>query len=351
MLSQEDKIQILNDFPSFKLSYEIIGHKKVCNSDLILAIPEGKKCFVYFTEFNNNFSCILLELANNEKKQICDVKIVNCCFSKSLCYGTIFYGTYFTHIDNYFFSIEDIFICKGKNVSNESWCNKFNIITSLLKNDIKQIAFNRKFLIFGLPVIAYQNEEIEQALDYNIKYKIKSIQYYKFNKINSYVIVSLEHFRSKHQICEPESKIHGTVPSKSSSNLSENNNTNNNNINKNNIKSKVTNTKNLQTNYNSIMNVFEIKPDIQNDIYHLYALNNEYYGIACIPDYKTSVMMNGIFRNIKENIDLDKLEESDDEDEFENPNVDKFVYLNRSFKFICNYNKKFKKWVPVQITE
>ena len=42
-----------------------------------------------------------------------------------------------------------------------------------------------------------------------------------------------------------------------------------------------------------------------------------YQGIAAIPDYKTSVLLNKVFRNIKENDNLDALEESDNEDEFE----------------------------------
>ena len=37
--------------------------------------------------------------------------------------------------------------------------------------------------------------------------------------------------------------------------------------------------------------------------------------------------MNSLFRNIKENGNLDLLEESDDEEEFENIALDKFVYL------------------------
>ena len=40
--------------------------------------------------------------------------------------------------------------------------------------------------------------------------------------------------------------------------------------------------------------------------------------------------MNSIFRNIKENQNLD-LEESDSEDEFENIDVDKFVNLKKTF--------------------
>ena len=102
-----------------------------------------------------------------------------------------------------------------------------------------------------------------------------------------------------------------------------------------------------------------VKADIQNDIYHLYNpdenanananananIDNEL--IASIPDYKTSVMMNSLFRNIKENNSLDALEESDDEDEFENVNLDKFVDLSKKIKMKCIYNYKFKKWTPI----
>jgi hypothetical protein len=99
--------------------------------------------------------------------------------------------------------------------------------------------------------------------------------------------------------------------------------------------------------------LFHVKPDIQNDIYHLYVLNNnqeeELYDIAYIPDYTTSKMMNKLFRNIKENENLDTLEESDDEEEFENNQIDKFVYLDRTILMKCVYNNKFKKWQPLSI--
>jgi hypothetical protein len=100
--------------------------------------------------------------------------------------------------------------------------------------------------------------------------------------------------------------------------------------------------------------VFKIKPDIQNDIYHLYAFNNGteiYYDIAYIPDFVTSVMMNKLFRNIKENNNLDALEESDDEEEFENDKEDRFVFLNKSYNMICAYNNKFKKWSPLRVAD
>ena len=59
-------------------------------------------------------------------------------------------------------------------------------------------------------------------------------------------------------------------------------------------------------------------------------------------------MLNKLFRNIKENDNLDLLEESDDEEEFENINEDKFVNITKRIKMKCVYNKRFQKWEPIE---
>ena len=77
----------------------------------------------------------------------------------------------------------------------------------------------------------------------------------------------------------------------------------------------------------------------------------EYVGVACISNYNLSVMMNSLFRKIKENQNLDALEESDDEEEFENNKEDKFVYLDKVYNMVCQCNYRFKKWVPVKVAD
>ena len=100
------RTRFLSELPNIKLSYENIIHKKVY-SDFVLAIPEGKKCFAWFTNSKNGNICYILELKEN--KQVYDIKIVNCCFDSSLSYGTIFYGTVFNYLNNNFFSMLKIF--------------------------------------------------------------------------------------------------------------------------------------------------------------------------------------------------------------------------------------------------
>ena len=93
--------------------------------------------------------------------------------------------------------------------------------------------------------------------------------------------------------------------------------------------------------------IFKIKADVKNDIYKLYS-NDGYYNIALINNYKLSVLMNNEFRNIKENRNLDLLEMSDSEDDFENINEDKYVNLKKIIYMKCKYNKNFKKWIPIE---
>ena len=312
MLTQEDKLDILHEFPNIKLSYEKIIHKKVYNFDLLLSIPDGKKCFAWFTSFKNNMVCILLELDNKSKKEFKNIKIINCCFSSSLCYGTLFFGTLFYHMNNQFFSIEDIQLYKGKDVSSNDFIYKINKISNILKNDIKQVSYNNSCLVFGLPLISRSNQDFELS---KISYKLHSVKYVKNN---SHLILSIDEFK-----LDMKENVRENV--------------------KENVREKRLMTKQEK--------IFICKPDIQNDIYHLYTSENDYIGLAAIPDYKTSIMMNNLFRIIKENNDLDALEESDDEEEYENSHVDKFVHLDKSYKLICVFNNKFKKWTPIKMTE
>ena len=313
MLTEEDKENILSNFPNIKLSYEKIIHKKVYNFDIAIAVPEGKKSFIWFTFYNDKMLCLLLEFDEQQKKQIKNIKIMNCCFSKFLCYGTIFYGTYFYHENNPFFCIEDIFMYKGNYILDCSIITKINKICDILKNDIKQLSYNNFCLVFGLPLIFISSNESSKIFE-NIKYKLSCIKYYNKNNINSHFMILFDEYIKNNDVKLPE-KIY------------------------NNEKIRKIEKSNQQI--NKFTKIFIVKPDIQNDIYHLYSLDNEYSGIACIPDFKTSAIMNKLFRKIKENNDLDALEESDDEEEFENPNVDKFVYLEKSYKMICNLNTKF----------
>ena len=342
MLSDKNKETLFSEFPNVKLSYENIIHKKVYNSDVVLAIPVGKKCFAWFTEYNNQNVCFIIEL--DENKKMTNIKITNVCFKSDLSYGTIFYGTSFVYFNRPFFTIEDIFYYKGNNISQKNWLEKFTLFKTIMKEDISQIAYNNHFTVFGLPILSNNIDDLKQKIS-GIHYKIHSIQFKLYNKINNFLYMSFYGFNNVSQMQKMPDNIKTVEPKNNIKNNANSEKIYDKKYEQPNIRHKNINTK--ETN-------FKIKASIQNDIYHLYcrSINSSkdiYYDIAYIPSFTTSVMMNKLFRNIKENINLDKLEESDDEEEFENEKEDRHVNLLKSYNMICSFNYKFKKWVPLRI--
>jgi hypothetical protein len=318
---------ILATFPNIKLSYENMTHKKVYNADLVMAIPCGTKCFAWFTVYNDQNVCVLLELASN--KQIANIRFVNACFHSELSYGTILYGTSF--YKGAFFAMEDMFYYKGDDVSRRNWGDKLVLFQQMLGTEIAQKSYNTSFVVFGLPVLSNNYEDLLSKTKL-LRYKIDCIQFRNYNRSNNYQFIPF----LVTQRPEQPPRIVTQKPNPT-------------NIKPTNIQP--TNIQPIKNNTRRREAVFTIKPDIQNDVYHLYCSDGEEYGIACIPDFTTSVLMNNLFRNIKENKNLDALEESDDEEEFQNDKVDRFVFMDKAFKMVCAFHNKFKKWYPVRLAD
>jgi hypothetical protein len=302
---------LLSQFPKFELSYETMSHNKVHDTDIILAIPEGDKFFAWFTVYNDENVCVLLD--SNKK----NIQIVITSFNDMLAtsLGTIFYGTIFKHNGVSCFCIEDLYYYKGIEYTTKSYLNKIQIIKECLQKELCCNALTNKFTIFGLPMMNTSFNMLLREINV-LPYKISQIQF-RYSKIKKILFIKYYKPRSGFST-ESGSGSNDLHPrQKGTSNA-----------------------------------IFKISPQIQNDIYNLFIYKNgkeEFYDIALIPDYTTSVLMNKLFRNIKENRNLDALEESDDEVEFENERDDKFVFLDRSFKMNCQYNYKFKKWVPLSL--
>ena len=357
MLSTTEMSDIISDFPNIKLSYENIMHKKVFNYDIVLTQPDGEKHFAWFTYYNNKNVCFIMEIGKN--KEVTNIKITTCSFNAELSHGTILYGTIFRYANSQFFSIEDIFYYKSKMVSHCNWLDKYKLFEKIMRYDLKQVVYNKTFLVFGLPIMSKSIDELQLKIT-NIKYKITGVQYRGFNRKNVSEIVLFNDLKDQQDSIKPNN-VNNINNVNNVNNVSKPTNLSNNanlrpTYNKQHVENKKNDFKNHSLTYNRpILKreiVFKIKPDVQNDIYHLYASNKGaeiYYDMAYIPDFVTSVMMNKLFRNIKENNNLDALEESDDEEEFENDKEDRFVFLNKSYNMICAYNNKFRKWYPISV--
>ena len=287
----------INKFPKIELSYDTILHNKV-QADWYMLIPDGIKVFVWFTYYKNRNICVIMHL--NKYNIITKVEDTVLSFDKNLSYGTIIYGTYFTIDKINYITCEDIYYYKGDNIYEDNYdtykkyIERVKLLKNLFDNEVRQVLYTNKSVILGLPYIC---SRLKEAF-LNIKimpYNVKGILCRYYNDCDKIGI-----------ILNKESK--------------------------------------------QIEVVFKVKADIESDIYNLYCNDsrNEFYNIACIPDYKTSVMMNNHFRIIKENKNLDFLEESDEDEEFENINEDKYVNLKKVLYMKCIFIKKFSKWKPVE---
>ena len=215
------------------------------------------------------------------------------CYDKILSHGTILYGSI---VEEKFFVVENIYYYCGKAVLG-NFNNKLIILHELFEQYIKQISFIKNDLIFTMPLMASKYEDIISNAD-NLPYKIYGIKMiHLYNNLPQrtfvYKLDKKEYFAN-----------------------------------------------------------FKIKPTVKNDIYETYYYDRGEYKkhiVAYIPSYVCSVMMNKLFRTIKENERLDSLEESDDEDEFENMSEDKYVDLNKSFIMKCKFSQKFNKWIPLEV--
>jgi len=290
MLSVNEMQKLLLRFPKVELSYDKMIHKKV-HSDYCQAIPYGKKYFAWFTHYKGEDVCIFLE--TNYSLNIFDIVIKPVCFKNDLSFGTILYGTM---VNERYFVTEDIFLYKSRDVSSYNNISKLNLLKNILQEDIKQIAYSNNDIVISLPITKIAYSDLESELRY-LPYNIYSIAFIKAKQKSMKYIYKYKQKRD-------------------------------------------------------VRAVFKVKADIQNDIYNLLCkgeVKHKFYQFAYIPDYKTSVMMNNLFRNISENGNLDTLEESEDEEDFENIDLDKYVDLDKSFTMECLYNNKFKMWVPEKV--
>jgi hypothetical protein len=292
MLSNADKSYLVDKLPDIELSYDKMLHKKVY-ADLYSIIPKGKKSLIWFTYFNDKNICLILELDNSNN--INNMYIIPFCFDRELSYNTILYGTMKNINSTIFFTCENILFYKNKNLKHENYKTKINLMKDLFKNIKNTTYFNNNNLIISLPIIKNNYSHAYNECQF-LNYDIYGIQAISLNDVVPIGIIKVEN--------------------------------------------------------NTVEATFKVMADIKQDIYNLYCLENNQYilnGIAMIPDYKTSVFMNSLFRTIKENKNLDFLEESDDDEEFENTNEDKFVDLKKSFIMKCVYMDKFRKWKPISI--
>jgi len=275
---------------------------------LCIAIPLGTKGMVWFSQNK----CYILTLSKDRRSfdsVTIDTSVVYYPVEETLLYGTFYF------IDNneqFYFTIEDIFTYKNTKTTFHHIDVKINIWKYMLDYEISKFNTNSSPFIIGVPFMTTSWKEMCEILPH-ISYKIYSIRFH------------FEEELALEKMITTVSKIHyyylisPIIPIQKSSEREE----------------------------IVITNTFLVQADTTNDIYCLYTpTTQEYVGLACVQTLATSTYLNTLFRNIKEDMNMDVFEESDDED-----NYNMITDTTKKILMDCVYNAKFKKWTPIKLSQ
>ena len=320
-----DYSHIMHRFPAFELSYETFAHKKVPPIyDIAMAIPAGKKHLIWFTYADGADIAILLDL--NKSNQIIGSRRVNVpALTTESYYGTLLYGTIIQDDELPVFVIEDLCHYRGRNVRHLLFGEKLTYLQKLFEKDLPdQCAHDG--LILSLPYMRVSRDAALDSLPFYesmtkpAKYVSHHIQFRSSGKVAPY----LNHIYKKPQpvvelstqILVPRTDVNHRLPAYSRA------------------------------------AVFRVVADVRDDVYHMFAHGgqdtNVYVNVLYIGTRQQSKYMNSLFRNIKENINIDYGEESDDEETFQDMRLDKYVDLAREHNVECVFNRKFRMWEPTK---
>lgn len=271
------------------------SYSHTISTNYIRIIPKGIRGFIWFKLHNNKPYCYFIKNGFKECYSF------NCSFDHFLCnnkIGTIIGGTIVTIKNVRFFVSDTIFYHQGEFIKQLDDNNK--LLNDIIKYRTKQLFMTNNDICMMNSIYLQYKDLVKSDLVNNLLYDIYLYKIYNKNKNKTYT-VNVKNI-----------KLH------------------------------------KETTIDKSEKIFTMKALIDDDIYMLYDDNEKEIGYADVSNYKTSIMLNTIFRTIKENNNLDFIEESDDEDDFENINDDKYVDLNKCVKFKCIYNQKFNLWKPIE---
>ena len=303
------------------------------NANYYILKPKGRKSYLWFTYYKKDLLCLLLFINNrNLEDESNEFYKFNINYDNTLCYNNVLLvGTYF-----YKYNLKNVYSNSNSN-SNKS--TKINTMHHyfILDNVINFNMFNNVLTTYSSNNFTFKLNICKNVLQYIVN------SYFNVYLVNSYFNVYLgiildnydEIFKLIYKLdyeiycisCYNSNKYLGNFI----------------------ITNELLNNNEKNYGYN-----FRVTACINQDIYNLFIIENNketFYDYALIDSYKTSVFMNNLFRKIKENKNLDLLEESDCEEEFENTSLEKYVNLNKSYIIECIYNKKFKKWIPKNLAK
>ncbi len=353
----EHKQNIIACFPQIELPKETLLHQKVVNADMYIASPYGTKYFAWITTTNyvklndtNKPICLFVESGNNTYLPSQSIFYINLeRVETNWINHYIFHGILFKTNSNsalssslslssrnnpMYFAVDYMYDFKSSHIlGNKSFDQTLQLFQYIFTQEsfmqLRKDFISTNMLHIGTPIMEHKFSDLLNKLS-ELPYNIQYIQFRYFNHKENDPIKFVKYFkpnlnktmtqtRSSIQIQNSVQTPTTLLPSKP-----------NNNVNR------------------LSHAVFKVYAKRQQDMYKLVVEKNGQeceVDTAYIPNYKVSILMNGLFRNQKINTvnNIDYQEESEDEDEDELTSIDE----KKSENIMCEYSRKFKKWVPL----
>ena len=378
--NQEETTHLQQRFPSHLRAFCKRLNAPVC-ADVYEVVPMGIPAKLWFTY--DSFACCDAVFIVTEKGGKTTFKKQLCCFDTSLSYGTILEGIlHLTKNDNvqghygahgrqqkqtetvsHCFCVSSILQYKGSDVSQEPFDTKYQLLTSLFSGEeIRQLNASSVLHVFA-PILVQDYPQVittASVLPYNI-YGVRCVDLNRPTPVGLFSSMNVplpdevqpremlparkpynqynaqpqqqQQTHSQYQHSpqqQPHQATHGhlneAVPDRSPS---------------------------QQQPQKQRQYCFEVEANLEPDSYSVFRkqddASRELICSAHIPTYETSKMMNSLFRRIRENDNIDLIEESEDEDDFQNVDNDKFLQKGLCLKMLFDYDTENGRLIPSKV--
>lgn len=285
ILTPEHKQNIISAFPYNYITHDRVLYKNE-HPDMYMMVPSGTKCCIWISSYHDK--PILYELYITNACKIYDVVAHFFVGDPSLAKGkgTICSGYSFSIHNRRMITLFDIMSLNGISLVRDGYEKRMKSLYSFF--NLIDIHSTKNRVTIGMVHVVFNESHIEDTIG-TTNYRISHILKCKIQN-NDIVYISKDRVKKYHRC------------------------------------------------------VFNVRALESSDIYELYCKDDEIpHSIAGIQTVECSVMMNKIFRVIRENDNLDLLEESDDDS-------DDYLIDNVTQNMVCSYNKKFNKWIPIKTT-
>lgn len=271
-------------------------------ADVYEVIPVGKPAFLWFTYIENGHAAFIVTKTQHGYR----FDAARACFSDDMAFGTILSGifTIRTNSNGYshtFFCADDVLYHKGKRTGWMTMAQRLQLLSGVFANrDVGNLGSACDVLTVCTPVMT-NDFTVAQGYLHSLPYPCYGIRMVKLSDTaHAGILAATNKDAAQHDA----------------------------------------------------KRVFLVRANPDPDSYTLYGRDPctstgelKSVGLGLVPSYADSVRMNLLFRNIRENVSIDYIEESDDEDEFERIDQNKYLIEGAEHKMVCSFSKSFNKWV------